>query len=428
MEAQLQRTNKQVAYLVCQLQEFFADERPEARNQTAFRSRLLFNTATEVVPESVAGPSIALLDQFSIAYEESCFEAETHGNRCFRTEVAHYMPATDSATYTPIQASGRQVTPRDNIASLPKKYFSLRAEKEYKDIPPDTWGAAIITMVEEIPHIMRGTAETHNYLRASFSMMALFVNAAMQIFILYWVNKFVVNKSVRKIQNVYSAYHRESFDSNGTFSELKWALFDRRIDLCQATISEMFFISTILLLWMARMMGEVRDIRLLVRHIHQLPNLAENSSLEDMINVKEEGGDVIHEIVALTPWIRSTIHIFITAPKFLVCVWLLWMGCRWLASTDSFSDLIQNVMALDFIIRTDELFFDSFFPESMVESVELTKLAPPKPSIDEEENARIVRWMYIKSFPRRAYILIGADLLVLPAASHSWLQLGHLSK
>jgi len=34
----------------------------------------------------------------------------------------------------------------------------------------------------------------------------------------------------------------------------------------------------------------------------------------------------------------------------------------------------------------------------MVESVELTKLAPPKPSIDEEENARIVRWMYIKSF------------------------------
>jgi len=279
-----------------------------------------------------------------------------------------------------------------------KKYYFMRAEKEYKDIPPDTWGTAIIAMVEELPHIINGHAGAHNYLRALFSMGALFINAAMQILILYWVNKYVVNKSVTEIQNVYGAYHREAFDVNGRFSEAKWTLFGGRTDLCQATISEVFFVSTILFLWMARMMGEVRDIRFLVRHLHALPNLDKNSSLEDMVNVKESKGDVIHEIVALTPWVRTAIHVFVTAPKFLVCVWLLWMGCRWLVSTDSFSDLIQNVMALDFIIRTDELFFDSFFPESMVESVELTKFAPPKVEADAEDNGRIVRWMYIKSF------------------------------
>ncbi|CAJ1364218.1 unnamed protein product [Effrenium voratum] len=59
----------------------------------------------------------------------------------------------------------------------------------------------------------------------------------------------------------------------------------------------------------------------------------------------------------------------------VVALVLLVIGCRWLAATQSFADLILNALALEFVINIDELMYEAFTPRSLRNVIELTKLA-----------------------------------------------------
>merc|ERR1719401_2961347 len=41
---------------------------------------------------------------------------------------------------------------------------------------------------------------------------------------------------------------------------------------------------------------------------------------------------------------------------------LLWLGCRWLAATPNFSDILLNAVALEFILLLKELLYNSMVP------------------------------------------------------------------
>ena len=57
------------------------------------------------------------------------------------------------------------------------------------------------------------------------------------------------------------------------------------------------------------------------------------------------------EIVAVNRTARILVTIFVLLPKIAVAVMLTYIGCRWLAATQSFGDLILNALALEFAAR-----------------------------------------------------------------------------
>merc|ERR1719506_613875 len=147
--------------------------------------------------------------------------------------------------------------------------------------------------------------------------------------LLWFVLEYVTNPSVAKLQILYTSYHATCFSAAGTFLPDVWDHFPARFALCDVTLSEPAFITTMLLIWCTRMLGEFRAVIYLVKRINGLPTVMHESL---MVNLVESEGGVIHEIVGLTRPIRIVLHLLITIPKLGINAWLTWMGVRWLAS------------------------------------------------------------------------------------------------
>jgi len=95
-------------------------------------------------------------------------------------------------------------------------------------------------------------------------------------------------------------------------------------------------------------------------------------------------------VVKLTWQSRLALYLFLLLPKLLIAVVLTFVGTVWLTASGSFSDLILNSVALEFVIAIDEILFEGLLPESIKKDIENTKLVMPKPkkSGDENEDAR----------------------------------------
>jgi len=261
-------------------------------------------------------------------------------------------------------------------------------QRDRHNLPADTWGVGIVVVVKDLAELISGNWKEVHFIRFTFSIIVLALNTTIQMMMLVWVNEFIVHPQVLDIQQHYKAYHEEAFtsvpvtDKFQHFSEVGWNNFmadDEKASLCQAALSNTPFISTVIFLWALRILQEFRDTDYLRQRVHDLPDLSSSITFDEMVqeNRKDETGEVSHDIVALTGSVRAGLYVLIVIPKYIIACVLLWLGSRWLVSTESFSDLILNVMALEFIIGVDELFFLSLFPSRMAEHVAMVKFAPP---------------------------------------------------
>ena len=55
-----------------------------------------------------------------------------------------------------------------------------------------------------------------------------------------------------------------------------------------------------------------------------------------------EGEGECEVVVGLTAVLKSVLMAACIVPRYLIDVYLLWLGCRWLAATPSFGDLLLN--------------------------------------------------------------------------------------
>jgi hypothetical protein len=319
--------------------------------------------------------------------------------RDFRTEAQHLMPHpdTDNVAYTSLSA--REVPPLNtpseeqmNQDACPNNKIQFFNEdgcdslpaKEYKDLPMDTWGSGMICIIEEVPKILTGTAGYAQFLRTGFVLFCLLINIVLQYLLLWFVLTYVCNPAVTKLQKLYRAYHGACFKEDGAFEWHSWYDFPYRDSLCDMALSEPAFISTMLILWVTRMLGEFRSVIYLVRMIDSVPKVQHP---REMVQLYDSGeGGVIHEIVGLTGRVKLVLHLFIIFPKLGINLCLAYIGVRWLSSTVSFSDLILNALALQFIVDIDELLLASLYPERMINALNRAKFASPRRDLTTEED------------------------------------------
>jgi hypothetical protein len=170
------------------------------------------------------------------------------------------------------------------------------------------------------------------------------------------------------------------------------------MELCNMAVSKLGFTMAIVFIWTTRMLGEFRSVERLHRDMHAIANLPEDAEVKHMLHYA--GGDPGQEeyhIIALSRCTRLFIYLLVIIPKLLIVLILMFIGCRWLAATESFSDLILNALALEFVIGVDELVYENFAPVRMQEWVSGTQILHLKHTSNASSGSDADLWPYIKS-------------------------------
>merc|ERR1712224_1012172 len=110
------------------------------------------------------------------------------------------------------------------------------------------------------------------------------------------------------------------------------------------------------------MMNELKACIRLQKDIAKLPHVPSDASISDTVLESEDGES--YNIIGLTCCTRFCLYVLVVIPKFSICLLLTHIGCRWLTATESFSDLILNALALEFVIGVDENILEFFLPQS----------------------------------------------------------------
>lgn len=84
--------------------------------------------------------------------------------------------------------------------------------------------------------------------------------------------------------------------------------------------------------------------------------------MKEALQETEEEDDEAVIVVGLTPLVKVIALCFIIIPRVLVSFTLLWLGCRWLTGTFGFSDVLQNAVALEFILLLKDIFYKTVTP------------------------------------------------------------------
>lgn len=271
------------------------------------------------------------------------------------------------------------------------------------------WGVTIMIAVGDLPNVLTWSekADFAMLVRGMFGLCAVSVNLWLQITILYYVNMYIVGQAVHNTQKNYAQFHREVFDDDGSFDEEKWHEWHGPyMELCNMAVSKLGFTMAIVFIWTTRMLGEFRSVERLHRDVHSITSLHKlvGASVSDMVyeykQTKNDETTTEYHVVALSWSSRLVIYIFVLVPKLLIVCILTFIGCRWLAATESFSDLILNALALEFVIGVDELIYENFAPQAMQDWVGNTKilhLAKQKGADDADGDKKEVIWAYVRS-------------------------------
>lgn len=109
---------------------------------------------------------------------------------------------------------------------------------------------------------------------------------------------------------------------------------------------------------------------LFVRLILATPTI---TSMRDAV-VESDGECEI--IVGLTRPIKAMLMSTCILPRYVIDVYLLWLGCRWLAATPSFGDLLLNAVALEFILLLKDTLYAGVVPDRNKRATQNTLIQP----------------------------------------------------
>lgn len=268
-------------------------------------------------------------------------------------------------------------------------------EFEYKSLPKDMWGVAIMTLTRDTAELQNGHDISAHALRFTYAMSMVALNVALQLSILAWVYKYVVGESIFQIQDNYAKFHREVFDSAGRFKEKTWIEWDGpRDSLCSAVLTKKLFLGAVLFLWMGRMIGEFKSVVRLAQDLHALPSVPAGATLSDTILERNDQT----EIIAMTRCSRFILYLVVILPKLAINFALAFIGLQWLTSTENFADLILNALALEFVIGIDEQILEFFLPKRCGSTLESTKFAyPSKGQQKPDQELAAMVWDYLRN-------------------------------
>jgi hypothetical protein len=281
------------------------------------------------------------------------------------------------------------------------------------ELTQDTWGMSILVIVKDLADLCAGQGTLVQAVRCSLGFICSLGNLVLQLTLLVYVKKAVVTPSILDLQRHYKEFHGTVFSAEGKFLQDRWDAWEAKESVCDAAISRPIFLSVVIFLWTASIMGEIRTTVRLVRLIRGMKALPPGGNVADMVEESNEDGQEVADIVCLSGFTRFCLYLLVVIPKFGIALFLLVSGSQWLASTVSFSDLIMNALALQFVLLIDEYLYNAFFPPSVTTALQTTRFAVAGvESTDEEAVAAKIVSEFNRSLFYFALIILWVVLYV----------------
>eukprot|EP00927_Polykrikos_kofoidii_P006831 TRINITY_DN12771_c0_g1_i1.p1 TRINITY_DN12771_c0_g1~~TRINITY_DN12771_c0_g1_i1.p1 ORF type:complete len:568 (+),score=86.20 TRINITY_DN12771_c0_g1_i1:331-2034(+) len=242
-------------------------------------------------------------------------------------------------------------------------------------LPEDTYGLAIASIMHDLQHLAKDGGSKHDWLRRLrllSSSLLVFVNIAVQIAMIYFIMQYSAAKAVQDVRTGYDAYEKHMYDGRVFLTEFGNArgLSDKHFIptnfqtladdvksvVCRIPLSQPAFLGLILMIWSLSVVGELREsINLFTR----LMATGTADSMKEAVEVH----DSEEVIMRMTCCVKSCIFLFVLLPRLLIAMVLLWLGCRWLAATADFQNLVLNGVGLEFVLNLRCLMYTALVPQ-----------------------------------------------------------------
>lgn len=268
----------------------------------------------------------------------------------------------------------------------------------------DIYGMGIAALIRDSQRFAMGTESFGLRLsRLMLSLMTLIFTMVLQVFLLIEMKILVTSASTNDAQDKYEKYEiwmygndKANMDTlsdgqvRGRLENFNPKLFDGLGDdlkdaICQVPLSQPTFFIGLLLIWTLVCFAEIRhcfDIAGSV--LFSTPTV---ETMKESIQETEQLGDEAVVVVGLTRLVKILAAVFILIPRLLVSVILLWLGCRWLTGTFGFSDVLQNAVALEFILLLKNIFYDTITPAHNKKETSNTLI---KPFLEDEKPTAMI--------------------------------------
>jgi len=264
-------------------------------------------------------------------------------------------------------------------------------EREPDELDEDVYGAGIATLVRDTYSFIEGKGDfLLRTCRLSSSVMLMVFVICLQVFVIYQMQELVASRAVAEIRKIYGRYEFVMYGADISHNYLTPNGFPRGLDkkyfepkmfhslssdeqdmACSIPFSQPQMLLPILFIWSLTIVSDVRRCGdLFVRLMLSTPTV---SSMKDAI---VEGEGECEVIVGLTSQVKALLFFVCIAPRYVIDVYLLWLGCRWLAATPSFSDILLNAVALEFIVLLKDALYAGVVPDRNKRATKNTLIQP----------------------------------------------------
>jgi len=264
-------------------------------------------------------------------------------------------------------------------------------EREPENLDEDVYGAGISALVRDSHSLVVGKGDLALRLSrlASSCLMMVFV-LSLQIWLISQMQTLVCGRAVSEIRKIYGRYEFIMYGADMNHIYLTPNGFPRGLDqkyfdlanfnlltideqdlACAIPFSQPQLLLPILFIWTLSIVADLRRCGdLFIRLILATPTI---SSMEHAV---EEGDGETHTIVGLTKTVKAAIAVICIIPRWIIDVYILWLGCRWLAATPSFGDLLLNAVALEFIVLLKDALYTGIMPDRTKRATQNTLVQP----------------------------------------------------
>lgn len=239
------------------------------------------------------------------------------------------------------------------------------------DISEDVYGVTLACMVRDLQMLAKESKHQGiRWARIFISCGLAFFNMLIQVALLMCIARLSCAKAVHDIREAYSGFEKHMYNNevylngNGNarglddkfFQPERFATLDDEVKegVCRIPFSQPDIIFVALFVWALMIVGEFKQTLNMFERMVMHTESAE--TMADATEKDRDGNDVIKR---LTKPVKAFITFFLIIPRMFISCWLLWLGCRWLAATNDFQNLVLNAVGLEFLLLLKELVYQT---------------------------------------------------------------------
>jgi len=263
------------------------------------------------------------------------------------------------------------------------------------DLDEDTFGMSVCSITRDSYFLAEQGFSGNRVLRLATSLFLVCLTIIVQIWLLHQVKAFVCARAVHDIRIDYDKFelaiygvenctttvngkHRGMPDRVPPLDVMQARLATlasgEQDNVCRIPLSQPYFFGLILTIWTLTCVFELRKAFHLQQTILMLPRI---DSMAYAIKDDDDDSDDLGKVISgMTLFLKVALTLLTFVPRVGVCLYLLYVGCRWLLATNNFGDLILNAVALEFILCLKETIYNALMPYRNQFDLGVTKIMP----------------------------------------------------